>query len=52
MIEHYHRFRNGYWYKCSCISPFDSDEIVSYGIVPRIEHRTPGKLGDINLWNL
>lgn len=52
MIEHYHRFKNGNWYKCFCMHPFDSDELVSYGTVPMVEKRTPGQLGDINLWNI
>lgn len=51
-LSHWHRYKNGNWYKCLCSIPFDDIFIMSYGNVPLIEYRVPGNLGDINLWNL
>ena len=51
-LDHWHRARNGHWYHCECPIPYDKDNIMSYGVVPLINHRVPGNLGDINLWNL
>lgn len=52
MIEHKYRDTNGWWLICFCDNPFDSHELISFGNVPLLEKRVPGKLGDINLWNI
>ncbi len=54
MLDKQHFFKDSKnrfgWTECFCPNPFDSHQIISYGVVP-IGFRVPAKIDELREWN-